>query len=221
MIFSLCFSQNYTVIGVSDFVYTGEISRNDVYQIGEKIRSLIAQNKENIVIDYNLMSEILKAQNMQSYPPCDNKKCLIKLGKLISANKVIGGKASRNGNTIKIELLYVDVSDNKLINSIDSTIQVGRNDFFNYYLPSLCDELFKPSIKKMKIVSKQNTTSNIDTSTNKHAFFNSTYKVLGITAIVAAGGGVAYLIASHNSGSRSPNNDDIISLTGEPIRSRQ
>jgi hypothetical protein len=221
-LFSFCFGQNEIVIGVSEFVYKGDITRAEAALVSEAVRSYVESNRKYILIDLKLMNEILKAQKVSSYPQCSNKKCLEDLGKLLSTNAMIGGEIERKNNVIKMHLMVADVQQNKIINSVDSTLKTSRKDFFNFALPGLCATLLKPQGTDILWASSKNADSNKkvshDKSQNARSFLQTPLTWIGISTLLV-GGGAAYLATSHHDQKSSVAGGDI-PINDAPARTR-
>jgi hypothetical protein len=198
-----CQAEN--VIGVGELEYGGEISKNDALFFSDIIRHEVSHNAKYILIDSKLMSDILYARKISSYPPCSNKKKLRTLGQLLTADIMIGGKISRKSNELNFTLLAVDVNRNVILDRVDSVIITTKKEFISNYLPAYCTKLLI-SIGYRDNESTQNTKS----------FFKSPYCYIGIP-ILFISGGVTYTLMSKSS---NKNNNGDISLDDAPIRSR-
>lgn len=76
--------------------------------ITDLIRSDLVDSGQFIVVERNQMNEILKEQGFQQ-TGCTDSSCAVKIGKLLSAEKILLGEVSKIGKTILITIRIVDV----------------------------------------------------------------------------------------------------------------
>jgi len=220
---SIVFGQNQIIVGVSEFTCKGDISKADAAGISEAIRSCVAQNNKYVLIDQKLMTEILKAQNMPSFPACSKKDCLLHLGKMLSTNVMIGGDVERNGEAIKMHLVAVDVDRKEMVNTVDNAVRTSRHDFFSSTVPALCVALLDPLGKPIDVQAAkgagQNDKVNRNDTGKKRSFLSYPYPWIGVSAI-AVGGGAAYFLLSRNSRRNNAESGGDIPINDAPVRTR-
>lgn len=80
------------------------------------IRDAIVRTEKIEVMDRQRMKDILAEQNF-SQAMCDNTQGLVKAGKMLDVNRVLGGQVSKFGSVWTVSLHLVDVSTAKLVAS--------------------------------------------------------------------------------------------------------
>lgn len=89
---------------------------DDGKTLGSFIRDAIVQTGKIEVLDRQRMKDVLAEQNF-SQAMCDNAQGLVKVGKMLDVNRVLGGQVSKFGNVWTVSLHLVDVSTAKLLGS--------------------------------------------------------------------------------------------------------
>ncbi|MBI5818981.1 MAG: hypothetical protein HZA88_08325 [Verrucomicrobia bacterium] len=89
---------------------------DDGKTLGSFIRDAIVQTGKIEVLDRQRMKDILAEQNF-SQAMCDNAQGLVKAGKMLDVNRVLGGQVSKFGNVWTVSLHLVDVSTARLLGS--------------------------------------------------------------------------------------------------------
>ncbi|MBI5397464.1 MAG: formylglycine-generating enzyme family protein [Verrucomicrobia bacterium] len=94
------------------------------------IRAAIVHSDQIDVMDRQRMLEVFTEQNF-SQAHCDEAKALVKAGKLLDVNRVLGGNVGRFGTRWTLALTVVDVSTGRLINSAATAYNGAMEDLLN------------------------------------------------------------------------------------------
>lgn len=111
MIISLLFQSNINAnqmrIAVMDFKAAG-VSKNIAERVAELIRNRMINIGKFVIVERKQMRDILKEQGLQR-TGCTDNECAVKIGKLLSANKMLIGTIMEIGGKIIITGRIVDV----------------------------------------------------------------------------------------------------------------
>jgi len=111
VILALCFSSaaraEKPVIAVVDF-QPKNVSRIISIAVSDLVRSEMIKTGAFTMIERTQMEEILKEQGFQM-SGCTDTSCAVKVGKLMSANKILVGEVNGIGQTIVTTIRIVDV----------------------------------------------------------------------------------------------------------------
>ena len=103
-------------LAVLDFS-TGEgLKPDDGQTLAMFVRSAVVQTGKFDVMDRQQIKQVLDEQKFQEVV-CDDAKCMIKAGKILTVNRVMGGRIAKLGSVWTVVLNLVDVEAAKLINS--------------------------------------------------------------------------------------------------------
>ncbi len=112
--FSKYNSKDKPTIVVLDFklITLGNITEREVLVLSSKFRSAIIKTNMYRVLERENVEVILKEHNfsLQDFADCTGGKCAIKLGGLLSAQKIIIGDIGRVGQTYSITAKIIDTS---------------------------------------------------------------------------------------------------------------
>jgi TolB-like protein len=103
-------------LAVLELSVGGGMQPDDGKTLGSFIRDAIVRTGKIEVMDRQRMKDILAEQNF-SQAMCDNAQGLVKVGKMLDVNRVLGGQVSKFGNVWTVSLNLVDVSTAKLLGS--------------------------------------------------------------------------------------------------------
>lgn len=101
------FSGVKEIIAVTDFA-AKDIPSNVAMNVSELIRTELINSGRYTVIERSQMKEILKEQGFQQ-TGCTDVNCAVKMGKLLSAKKILVGSVMKLGSKLIISGRVVDV----------------------------------------------------------------------------------------------------------------
>ncbi len=101
------YSQQKMTIAVLDLKPSG-VSAADAKATTDIIRSEFVNVANFTVVERGAMDEILKEQGLQM-TGCTDASCAVKIGKLLSARKIITGEINAIGKTVMLTLRIIDV----------------------------------------------------------------------------------------------------------------
>lgn len=93
---------------------TSGLSRSEAIQLSKKLIGELVMRDRYDIIDSNKRDEILREQGFQQSGACDATSCLVEAGKLLGAEKIIGGCIGKIGAVFSVELQMVDVRSGKV-----------------------------------------------------------------------------------------------------------
>lgn len=102
------------VVSVMDLKVTSGISQPEGEQLTNKLLNELASIKAFDVIDRGKRDEILNEWKWIQSGACDQSSCLVEVGKMLGANKMIGGNIGKVGASYSVELQMVDVKTGKV-----------------------------------------------------------------------------------------------------------
>lgn len=101
------FSGIKEIIAVTDFA-AKEVSSSLAINVSELIRTELINSGRYTVIERSQMKEILKEQGFQQ-TGCTDVNCAVRMGKLLSAKKILVGSVMKMGSRLIISGRVVDV----------------------------------------------------------------------------------------------------------------
>lgn len=103
-------------LAVLDFS-TGEgLKPDDGQTLAMFVRSAIVQTGKFDVMERQQIKQLLDEQKFQEVV-CDDAKCMVKAGKILAVNRVLGGRVAKLGSVWTVVLNLADVESARLINS--------------------------------------------------------------------------------------------------------
>ncbi|MBN8707142.1 MAG: hypothetical protein J0L62_14825 [Bacteroidetes bacterium] len=139
------FTQNVPVqrkatVAVLDFKLLSGLTKEEVTALTSKFRTSLAKTKAYDVLDRTNMDAILQEQNFTLSEACNTDECVIQIGKLLSAERIINGDIGRIGDTYTINV--------KMINVTSGRIELVENQEYEGKLDGLL-RVFDDLAKKM------------------------------------------------------------------------
>jgi len=117
---------NPSFIAVVDF--TGNnVSEGDCRALTDRLRTELFNTKYFKVIEREMMEEVLKEQGFQQ-TGCITDECMVRVGRLIGVQKIIGGSISKVGNIYSVSSRIVNVETGEIENIavFDHTGNIGQ-----------------------------------------------------------------------------------------------
>ncbi len=148
-------SSQQTFLAVHDFEGKG-VSGVEASALTDRLRTEIISMGQVSVVERAEMDEILREQGYQQ-TGCFTSECMVEVGKLIGAEKIVSGSISKVGNTFSVNARLINVETGEIENSI------------TYDLSGVIDEL---------LISGMRNVSQLLFTTNKSDYIelNTTYE---------------------------------------------
>ncbi len=124
-------------LAVMDLI-ANNVPRVEARAVTDLIRADLVDSGMFTVVERSQMDEILKEQALQQMG-CTDNACAVKVGKLLSANKILIGEMSKIGGTIILTVRIVDVE--KGVAEVSSTERVKSADALDVAVGSLVKRL--------------------------------------------------------------------------------
>jgi TolB-like protein len=132
-------------IAVLDFNNTGGISLHESNTLSNRLRSMLVQNSNLIVIERGKMEDILKEQGFQQ-TGCTSTECAVEVGKLLNVQKMVSGSIGKIGETYTIDIVLIDVATAQINRSFMRNHK-GAVDGLLEVMKSICDQIGGFTIK--------------------------------------------------------------------------
>jgi len=98
-----------TTISVMDIDATSGLSPKELALLTDKLLNSLVEYRVYEVVERSKRDEILKEQGFQMTGACSEASCLVEIGQLLGAQKMIGGTIGKLGNVYAIELRMLDI----------------------------------------------------------------------------------------------------------------
>ncbi len=112
-------------IAVLDFDGIG-IPENEVLALTNRLRNEIFKTGSQVV-ERGMMQDILAEQDFQ-LSGCTSNDCLVEVGQLLGATRMVGGSISRVGNTYTVSARLVDVGTGEVLKVADFDLRGEVDD---------------------------------------------------------------------------------------------
>ena len=136
-------------IAVLDFTNTGGMSMQESNTLANRLRSMLVQQRDLIVIERGKMDEILSEQGFQQ-TGCTSTECAVEVGKLLNVQKMVSGSVGKIGETYTIDIVLIDVSTAQ-INKSFMRNHKGAVDGLLEVMKSISEQIAGFSAKKEEI----------------------------------------------------------------------
>jgi curli biogenesis system outer membrane secretion channel CsgG len=77
--------------------------------VSNAVREILLKSGHYRVLDRSAMDKILSEQEFQHSGRCDDMVCVVKIGKILAVQKMVGGDVAKLGRSYRITLQIVDV----------------------------------------------------------------------------------------------------------------
>ena len=105
--------QSPLMVGVLDFD-TNQVSESDARTIADRMRIYLNRSEVFEVLERGQMNEILAEQGFQLSGACDTDECVVQVGRIIGARKMIAGSVSQVGKLYSLQVRIIDVSTGRI-----------------------------------------------------------------------------------------------------------
>ena len=106
---SLAFAQRKTTVSVMDFNATSGLSAKELALLTDKLLNSLVEFRVFEVVERSKRDEILREQGFQMTGACSEASCLVEVGQLLGAQKMIGGTIGQLGSIYAVELRMIDI----------------------------------------------------------------------------------------------------------------
>ena len=141
---TFCDEQEKMLIAVNDFANEG-ITTSEVRILTDRLRSELIMSKKFRVFERNEMDRILKEQGFQQSGACDDRSCLVEIGQLLGAQRMISGTMGYIGKIYTLTARMIDVKTGEILFS--ANIDCNKCDM-NVLLTKSIKELARQIIDK-------------------------------------------------------------------------
>lgn len=111
--------QKKTTAAVLDFAVVQGMSPNEGVLLSEKFRSSCSRTRKFIFLTRTEMEEIAKEQHFSLTDLCDQENCAVKVGKQLTAAKIIFGRMGKVGQTYTVNAKILDVTTGTINTEVD------------------------------------------------------------------------------------------------------
>jgi hypothetical protein len=101
------------LVGVLDLEANG-VSASEARSITDRLRIYLNRSQVFDVLERRQMEGILREQGFQLSGACDNDQCVIDVGKILGARKMIAGSVSKVGDVYSLQVRIVDVTTGRI-----------------------------------------------------------------------------------------------------------
>jgi hypothetical protein len=127
-------------VGLAIADLTGILNPSELKTLTERLRGSLIQTGYFKIVSKNDMNLILEAQKFSRSSFCDEKSCLIEMGKILAVEKMIGGNVGKVGNRFSVSLRMVDVQTGTIDNQMDEGGEFRVEDLLDL-IPSMGENL--------------------------------------------------------------------------------
>jgi hypothetical protein len=110
----LCSAQRKTTLSVMDINATSGLSQKEIALLTDKLLNSLVEYRVYDVVERSKRDEILKEQGFQMTGACDQTSCLVEVGQLLGAQKMVGGTIGKLGSVYAVELRMIDIKTGKI-----------------------------------------------------------------------------------------------------------
>ncbi|MFC1628185.1 PEGA domain-containing protein [Gemmatimonadota bacterium] len=114
---------------------TNNVDAADAAAISERLRIFLGQQPAFIIIERQRMSEILDEVGFQFSGACDTDECVVQVGQILGARKMVAGSVSRVGTIYSIQVRIIDIETTRIehqamsdVNGIEEVFQIATLD---------------------------------------------------------------------------------------------
>lgn len=203
------FAQQQDLIAVFDLKNQGGVTATDIDMVCEAIARHIGRQQEYFLFDRALIPQVLKETGFAVKNDCSERRCLAKMGRLLAAKKVVGGKITRRHKQVMLELFLVDVESSRIDNKVAIRKQTSRKSLLEFHIPDAVRAL-------LSVPHKGQTTETVHKVHKRRGRWWIPFT--GLMAIGAAGAGAYLLVDKEEPPADKGIND--VPLGDLPIRER-
>lgn len=124
------------LLAVSDLSARG-VSKNDAAIISDRLREALVQSGKVRVLEREEMDRILKEQAFQQSGACDQSECAVKIGKLLSVDRMVVGTVGRIGELYTLGARILDVGTGEVLFTASRDESGSLEDLLTRAVPDL------------------------------------------------------------------------------------
>ena len=102
-------AQQKTTVSVMDLNATSGLSAKELALLTDKLLGSLVEYRVFEVVERSKRDEILREQGFQMTGACSDASCLVEVGQLLGAQKMIGGTIGKLGSLFVVELRMIDI----------------------------------------------------------------------------------------------------------------
>jgi curli biogenesis system outer membrane secretion channel CsgG len=147
ILFSICHSQTSEkrqVAVISIQAYEG-VSQGEAEVLSDQLRTELLNTGKFKVMEREQMDEILKEQGF-SLSGCTSNECIIRAGRLLSVEEIIGGSVGRFGDIYTLSLRLISVETGEILDSKTDNVSGDKNQLLTVSVKKLAFDLAKTSL---------------------------------------------------------------------------
>ncbi len=107
-------AQARTTVSVMDLNVTSGLSADEQKLLTDKLLNSLVDFRNFEVVERSKRDEILREQGFQLTGACSDASCLVEVGQLLGAQKMIGGTIGKLGNVYAVELRMIDIQTGRV-----------------------------------------------------------------------------------------------------------
>ena len=90
------------------------VTESECRTITERLRFYLRQQGIFQIIDLNKMASLLDELGFQENVACNNNECVVQVGNIIGASKMVAGSVSKIGNLYSLQVRLIDVENSMI-----------------------------------------------------------------------------------------------------------
>ncbi len=121
------------IIGVLE-LDANNVDEGEARAIAERLRLYLSRQPSFEVIERNKMNSIMAELGFQLSGACDTKECVVQVGKILGARKMVAGSVSKVGNLYSLQVRIVDIESSRIeeqafadVNGIEQVLQIATD----------------------------------------------------------------------------------------------
>jgi len=161
------------VVGVLDLKATN-VDEGEVEVISERLRFYVGSQSIFELIERAEMFRILEEVGFQQLGACDDEECLVQVGQILGATKMIAGSIGRVGSTYSLHVRIVDIETSRVehqvfqdVNTVEEILKTATKDvaqeladmFSAPVEPVQTDPIDEPEAVAQPVVTRTETSS--------------------------------------------------------------
>ncbi len=144
-------------IAVVEFEGNG-ISQVEAIALTDRLRNELFRLGAFEVVERGMMESILTEQDFQ-LTGCTSNECLVEVGQLLGARRVVGGRISRVGAMFTVSARVVDVQTGKLLGVSDFDLRGGLEEMLTMGMKQVAVRLSGGEVADLPVASVSQATA--------------------------------------------------------------
>ncbi len=105
--------QERLTVGVIDLEANG-VDPGEARAISERLRIWLGRTQTFQVIERNQMESIMEEMGFQFSGACDTDECVVQVGRVLGASKMVAGSVSRVGTLYSLQIRIIDITTSRI-----------------------------------------------------------------------------------------------------------